>query len=428
MSIATYYEGGTVRNNRNVYSFWEKTMVKYEGSSYLENHTNKMEQKLMPLYQPTLEEIEMAKQHRLRVCVGMNDDGTPIVKQISASSEMALADKAVMAILASERRYEFFEALGITSGDLAKNEQSKEIPTFQSYTEEWLRTYKQGLKPTTMRGYQALLNSHLYPAFGSMPVNEIDAKGIQTMFTDCAKHGKSRKTIVEIRNLLKQILQSALQDELIEKNPASDRRLDIPTDKKTEREALPVEDMRDILSKLNVLDEQDRRYAALIFFTGMRRGEVLGLKWCDIDLQANEIHISRNVTYPTSHLPVVGTTKTKSGNRTVPIIPALLDYIVPVGNPDCYIVSGEHEPPTHSWQRKAWERIDKAVDMRGATPHVLRHSFATLIEDTGADVKSLQSIIGHSDVQTTLNRYVHPREGKKREAMQNVANILFSQT
>ena len=62
------------------------------------------------------------------------------------------------------------------------------------------------------------------------------------------------------------------------------------------------------------------------------------------------------------------------------------------------------------------------------TPHVLRHSFATLVENAGADVKSLQSIIGHSDVQTTLGRYVHTRESKKQEAVRNAACILLAES
>lgn len=228
--------------------------------------------------------------HRSRVCIGHNDDGTPIIKQVSGQSEIELADNIVKAILASERRSEFFTVTGELS------QPAKHVPTFHDYTEDWLKTYKQGKKEaTTMSGYRAILRSHLYPVFGETAINAIVTKDIQ-VFLDQRKEF-AKKYLQEIRRLLAQILDSTLLDGLIAVNPARDACLTIPSDKKGERKALSVDEVKAIIASIDSLDAMARLYTAIMVFTGMRRGEILGLQWSDIDLTDNVIHVVRNATY-----------------------------------------------------------------------------------------------------------------------------------
>ena len=84
-------------------------------------------------------------------------------------------------------------------------------------------------------------------------------------------------------------------------------------------------------------------------------------------------------------------------------------------------------PLTLSIQRRMTERINRTINLHGATPHIFRHSYATLLNDAGATVKTIQAIIGHSDVQTTINRYVHSRDEKKQEAVRSVNEMLAVQ-
>lgn len=91
-----------------------------------------------------------------------------------------------------------------------------------------------------------------------------------------------------------------------------------------------------------------------------------------------------------------------------------------------FIIGGE-TPITLSIHRRMMERINRTIDLHGASPHIFRHSYATLLNDAGASVKTIQSIIGHSDVQTTINRYVHSRDEKKQEAVQSVNEMLVVQ-
>lgn len=174
------------------------------------------------------------------------------------------------------------------------------------------------------------------------------------------------------------------------------------------------------------MNDTDRRYMMLLLFTGMRRGEVLGLKWEDVDLKKNVFHIERSITFPRGKNDCeIGTPKTESGLRDVPISPELMKCLQPLGAHG-FIIGGE-TPITLSIHRRMMERINRTIDLHGASPHIFRHSYATLLNDVVASVKTIQSIIGHSDVQTTINRYVHSRDEKKQEAVQSVNEMLVVQ-
>lgn len=363
-------------------------------------------------------ELAMAN-NRMRVCVGYNDDGTPIVKRIAGETELQLADNAVKAILQSERRAEFVNESSTPSSD-------KDVPTFKDYAEMWLDTYKkERVKATTLGGYMTILESHLYPAFGDDKITAITTKSIQEMLN--GKSEKSRKTLQEIMILFRAILDSALRDGIISNNPADDKRITIPSTKKTTRNALTVDDIKSIISSIESLPNlDDRRYQALLIFTGMRRGEVLALRWDDIDFANNVIRVSRNVTYPRGgNDPHVGTTKTESGVREIPIIPQLLDFLKPLGTTG-YVIGNGQTPNTLSVVRRRNERINRLIDMHGATPHVFRLSFGTMLYDAGASIKDIQSILGQTDFKTTADRYLHPRDESKRNAVKAVNQMLFT--
>ena len=154
----------------------------------------------------------------------------------------------------------------------------------------------------------------------------------------------------------------------------------------------------------------------------MRRGEALGLRWEDIDLSAGLIHIKRNVTYAKNQ-PFISTPKTAKGERDVPLNSMLLTHLEPIQQ-EGFII-GDTEPITRMSYRRRMDRIESTIDLHGATAHIFRHSYLTYAAGLGTDLKTLQSIAGHADIQTTMNRYVHKQNDKIIETG-NRLQSLFS--
>ena len=219
---------------------------------------------------------------------------------------------------------------------------------------------------------------------------------------------------------MSQIFKYAVSDELIRKNPCDNVDLEIPSNKKKEREALPLDDYKEIISNLPKLQLQDRRFLALCMYTAMRRGEALGLRWEDIEDKI--IHIRRNVTHPQQNMPVITTPKTSAGIRDLPMIEPLIEILSPLQETG-FIIGGEH-PLSLSAYRAMWERINKTINMHGATPHVLRHSYLTYAVGETTDYKSVQGISGHADLNTLLNTYAHPQATKVKQLTDSMSRSL----
>jgi len=116
------------------------------------------------------------------------------------------------------------------------------------------------------------------------------------------------------------------------------------------------------------------------------------------------IYVQKNVTYA-GNQPHVGTPKTSSGERMIPINGMLAEYLQPFQREGCIL--GDEKPITEMSYKRRMYRIGKQVNLHNATAHVFRHSYLTYAAGTGTDVKTLQAIAGHADIQMTMNRYVH---------------------
>ena len=294
----------------------------------------------------------------------------------------------------------------------------KEAPAFCSYAKEWLVLYKKPkLRQTTYRTYENQLNKHILPFFGSMPISDITTNELQRFFN--AKSDMSKSSVRQMRIILHEICAGAVEDGYLEKDPTLSKRLSLP-DRVTEREALSMEEFHDIVSSMPRLEEKDALLLALLIFTGMRRGEVLGLRWEDIS--DDMIHIKRSITYK-GNRPIVGKTKSKAGVREIPITAQLRPYIA--SRKTGYVIGDGQEPITESTYDRTWERIGKTINLHGATAHVLRHTFLTVLSSTGATVKTLQAIAGHADIQTTMNRYVHKVSEDVLQAGERFGQLTF---
>ena len=359
-------------------------------------------------------ESEMSKRYKQRVRIGVDENNKPIYKWADGYSIDELNDSIV-------RIYIEHDLLGRLTNRKLFQEDTKSGPIFREYMEKWFETYKvPTLKATTCRGYRSNMRMHIYPFFGEMRLNEIHTSHIQTFLNE--RQHLARNTMHTMLVLISEVLQSAFEDGLIETNPAASKRLSIPSKGRKERNALKPEQLKSVIEGIPLLTNPDeRRLLALLVFTGMRRGEVLGLRWEDIDFEKKLIHVEQNVTFAENQ-PHVGDTKTKSGKRPIPLDPRLSDFLLPHAEKG-YIIGGEN-PITDMVFRRLYRNIGSTVELHGATPHVFRHTYITALAKSGADLKTVQKISGHADISTTLNIYTHTMEAEVQKAGTMVAGLI----
>ena len=183
-----------------------------------------------------------------------------------------------------------------------------------------------------------------------------------------------------------------------------------------------------IAANLYRLDVRQRTLLGLMMYTGMRRGEVLGLRWEDIDWEKKTINVTRNVTLA-QNTPVITTTKSENGIRTIPITSALETILKENSEQVGFVVSAKADkesPLSHTMYNRMWQSISKKIDLHGASAHVFRHTFLTLIASTGADPKTIQAVAGHGDIQITMNRYVDSSKQNLLKATETLESLLFS--
>lgn len=367
----------------------------------------------------------MAQIHRQRIRIGEKEDGTPIIKWVQGKTQDELNDNIVRAYIKHGLLQKLlFEDQGmiIPPSNVSDFKPASRI-TFREYADTWFKTYKEGiLKPTTVMGYKSNLKRHIYPAIGNLELSAITTEDIQQFLIDRKELAKN--TLHTMLVLISEVLDAAVEDKLIERNPAASKRVFIPSEKKTERDALTREQLMDIIRKVSNLENPtQKRFISLLLFTGMRRGEVLGLRWEDIDVNEGFISVTRAVSYTTNQ-PIISTPKTKNGIRKIPIDPQLIQLLQPMETSG-YVIGGD-APYTKTVFVRMFNQIRDKIDLHGATPHVFRHSYLSMLNQAGVDPKTIQAIGGHGNIMMTFNRYVHSDE-KQIALAGKKFNTLFAQ-
>lgn len=231
-----------------------------------------------------------------------------------------------------------------------------------------------------------------------------------------SKQGKpvSDKTIRHHYCMLTLVFSFAEEQELISKNPMD--KVECPKLQKKKVDALTQEQAEQFFALLPSVSLDFRCMLYLFITTGLRRGELLGLQWRDIDFDKHTIEIKRNVTYTKRSGIVVDTPKTENSVRTIPALPVVAELLkryklqyYPFNKEKAFAFPSDkgdtfpRDPNAITRKVKNFMRRNGLPDL---SPHDLRHSCATLLLNNGADIKSVQEILGHTDASTTLNFYV----------------------
>lgn len=287
---------------------------------------------------------------------------------------------------------------------LAFEQKAEAGRTFQEVADEWWNTTEKNWSLATYNIYKPAFRE-LVDFWGDTPVNQIKPKQIMQFFQKYASEGYKYTTVNRRFHIMKQIFNYAIMEDDLELNPCGGIKMPRGLEQ-IKRSAAPVEE-EDIVRETR--DQCPLYYIALM--TGMRRGEILALQWQDIDFEKNEIHVTKSITHQ-GNAPVVKKPKTNAGKRVVPLLEELKEYFLSISPRPSkhYIVSkdGEH-PCTLSEIEWEMQQYRKSTGVK-STPHQMRHSFATIALECGVDAKSVQEILGHKHISTTLDTYTDFRK------------------
>ncbi len=299
---------------------------------------------------------------------------------------------------------------------------------------------KNSLKQSTYNSYVCYIEKHFKTVLGHVLLSDLNPRMLQLFYNRKLEvEGLSRKTVINLNLFLHRVLSFAVGEGYIRTNPVES--LNLSRGQKPEIEVLTWDEQAALIQH-----SYKHRYGVFVrlaLFTGVRLGELLGLKWEDVDLSGKMIHIRRTLSrlnkmkrpddpsVNTTEI-VIGTPKSQNSVRSIPVIPGMMQELLGwravqerdrelAG--DAYMASGMVvtnelggyiEPRTF---RDYYEQILAISGLKHYTFHALRHTFATRAMEQGMDAKTLSMILGHYSVSFTMDTYTHVQDKHKIEAM-----------
>ena len=384
--------------------------------------------------------------YRLVKCVGYNLKGKPIKKTKTVHCKSMKEAKIELAKFVAD----------VQKGMYVEGKSLK----FTDFVEIWKRDYgSKELAPSTYKRYLGILESRIIPFFGHFRVDKIKPTDIMQFYDLLSKdtqivrrkdnNGKktgkplSPKTILEHHRLLRAMLQKAVYWQMIVSNPAE--RVQAPKTKKPKRKYYDDEQSKALISGLMELTEEQFKYKVAIIltiFTGVRLGELMGLEWDDINFREGIVSINRSSQYLADKGVFTKVPKTESSIRDVAIpdfvVSLLEEYKCWYDNQKALFgelwydsnrlfVQADGKPMHPSTISKWFEKFVAQIGLPVINFHGLRHTNATLLIAQNIDVSVVAARLGHAQITTTLNFYVHPIISHNKTAGFALENLLLPQ-
>lgn len=307
--------------------------------------------------------------------------------------------------------------------------------TFDKYFEDWQREHTKVVKGSTMLEYHSDYRNYIAPTFGERKIQRIERREIVNWQDDLIAEGKSINTANKALALLKLMLNDAVIAEVISVNPAATvkpLRDNKVSARETTHRALTEEEQDLLMQELR--NSYYYEFIAFLLCSGMRIGEAAALTWADIDYKKHLIHINKTVTRDIDGNRVIGSPKTKTSARDIPLTKSI-DTILKQAREKQVEINGNVLSMTNRVFNTTFgyivnaeavgRALNSAVDALNSqghhieriTAHALRHTFATRFLERSLDYETLKTILGHSTLAMTIDLYGHVMPDTKRKAM-----------
>ena len=362
------------------------------------------------------------------------DDGTRRQHSKGGFRTKAEAQAYLTEVLGRIQRREFVEPHKLTLAEYL--------------SERWLPAQEINLRSTTYASYESIIRLHIIPHLGNVAVQDITPDHLDRLYANLLKSGRrngpagqglSVKSVRHVHTVLQRALRDAVRKRLIANNPAPD------SDPPKLRQA-PDKDIKTWTSEevAQFLDGMKNHPLSAAFHlaatTGMRRGEVLGVRWSDINFDTSEVSIRQtvlNVRYGIT----IGTPKTANSRRTIPLDPTTLDRLAEhrrdqdevkgiMGDDyidqDLVFTRPDGSPVHPDFMSQTFERSVKRLGLPRIRFHDLRHTYATMSLAASIQSKVVSGRLGHSNMNFTLDVYTHRVEALEREAANKVADLIYN--
>ncbi|HEM3677121.1 TPA: tyrosine-type recombinase/integrase [Streptococcus suis] len=339
---------------------------------------------------------------------------------------------------------------------------SKNI-TVRDLYKKW-KVLKQGLKDNTFKNYQYLYEYFVDDNLGNVLIKNLKKSDIRSFYNYLSEERNVKvNTIDSIHTVLHQVLDLAVDDDYILKNPSDNALKELKqsrTNGKKSRKALTLAEQNLFEDFLSTNNKYKGWYPIFItmLWTGLRVGEVTGLRWDDIDFNNNTISVNHTLVYYQTRTErgcdfTVNTPKTRAGERTVPLLPKVKEALkmekqrqteleiscrVVINGFTNFIFLNRFGDLYHQGTlNKALKRIirdcnfsvldgkiNSEITLPNFSNHSLRHTFTTRMVEAGTNLKAMQDILGHSDISTTMNIYAEASKDLKEIEMENFGNKI----
>jgi len=299
--------------------------------------------------------------------------------------------------------------------------------TVRAYTDRWLAAIEPTVRPATFRRYTDFLRLHVLPAIGGIQMSKLAPLDLQRLYADRLDVGLSPTTVHHMHAVIHRLLKQAMRWGIVDRNVSE--MVDPP------RRATPDVTTWDAEQTVDVLAAGDSTDLAalwrLALLTGMRRGELLGLMWDDLDLDRGALAVRRTLSRGKGGTWELGQPKTASGRRSIALpascVAALRKHrarqaedrllLGPMWQDAGFVFTNETGGPLHvNTLNYRFEKLIAAASVPAIRFHDLRHTSATLLLAQGVHPKIVQERLGHADISMTLNRYSHVMPGMQRQA------------